>query len=189
MSRFIEGQNREQSVLFPERLDDYIGEDNPVRVIDAFVDELDLAKLGFDGVYAEETGRPRVPPRDATANLRLRIYESHPVEPPAGARDAAQSRIDLAHRSPVSGLQDHRGLSSRQRTGDPARLCSLHLAVPDFGCSPRRWSRSTEASSRPSTIPTAISASASSRRASNSSSTVSAGISTSLIERTENPIA
>lgn len=71
MSRFIEGQNREQSVLFPERLDDYIGEDNPVRVIDAFVDELDLAKLGFDGVYAEETGRPGYHP--ATL-LRIYVY-------------------------------------------------------------------------------------------------------------------
>ena len=59
MSRFIEGEDRTQSVLFPERLDDYIGEDNPVRVIDAFVDELDLAKLGFDGVHAEDTGRTR----------------------------------------------------------------------------------------------------------------------------------
>lgn len=71
MSRFIEGEDRTQSVLFPERLDDYIGEDNPVRVIDAFVDELDLAKLGFDGVHAEDTGRPGYHP--ATL-LRLYIY-------------------------------------------------------------------------------------------------------------------
>jgi transposase len=71
MSRFIEGEDRTQSVLFPERLDDYIGEDNPVRVIDAFVDELDLAKLGFDGVCAEETGRPGYHP--ATL-LRIYIY-------------------------------------------------------------------------------------------------------------------
>jgi transposase len=71
MSRFIEGEDRTQSVLFPERLDDYIGEDNPVRVIDAFVDELDLAKLGFDGVHAEDTGRPGYHP--ATL-LRIYIY-------------------------------------------------------------------------------------------------------------------
>ena len=49
MKRFIEGESRGQSVLFPERLDDYIGEDNPVRAIDVFVDELDLKALGFDG--------------------------------------------------------------------------------------------------------------------------------------------
>jgi hypothetical protein len=46
-----------QSTLFPERLDEYLGADNPVRAIDVFVDELDLAKLGFGGVEPEE-GRP-----------------------------------------------------------------------------------------------------------------------------------
>ena len=50
MSRFIEGEARTQSLLFPERLDDWIEEENPVRVIDAFVDELDMKELGFDGV-------------------------------------------------------------------------------------------------------------------------------------------
>ncbi len=48
MKRFIEGEDRGQSTLFPERLDEYIGEDNPVRVIDVFVDELDLGDLGFE---------------------------------------------------------------------------------------------------------------------------------------------
>ena len=47
MKRFIEGEDRSQSTLFPERLDDYIAEDNAVRVVDAFVDRLDLAELGF----------------------------------------------------------------------------------------------------------------------------------------------
>ena len=50
MNRFIEGEPRTQSVLFPERLDDWIADDNPVRVIDAFVEELDLKELGFEGV-------------------------------------------------------------------------------------------------------------------------------------------
>jgi hypothetical protein len=50
MKRFVEGQNRGQSTLFPECLEDWIDEDNPVRVIDVFVDELDLADLGFVGV-------------------------------------------------------------------------------------------------------------------------------------------
>ena len=48
MSRFVEGEPRTQSLLFPERLDDWIAEDNPVRVIDAFVEELDLKGLGFE---------------------------------------------------------------------------------------------------------------------------------------------
>ena len=47
MKRFIEGEDRNQSTLFPECLEDYIAEDNPVRVIDVFVDELDLGQLGF----------------------------------------------------------------------------------------------------------------------------------------------
>jgi hypothetical protein len=47
MTRFFAGDDRSQSTLFPERLDDYFGEDNPVRAIDVYVDELDLAALGF----------------------------------------------------------------------------------------------------------------------------------------------
>jgi transposase len=49
MKRLVEGEDRSQSTLFPERLDDYICEDNPVRVVEAFVEELDLGTLGFDG--------------------------------------------------------------------------------------------------------------------------------------------
>jgi transposase len=57
MKRFIEGRDRAQSTLFPERLDGAIDADNPVRVVDAFIDTLDLAELGFD-VEPEATGRP-----------------------------------------------------------------------------------------------------------------------------------
>jgi transposase len=49
MKRFIEGEDRQQVALLPECLDDYIGEDNPVRVVDVFVEELDLQALGFKG--------------------------------------------------------------------------------------------------------------------------------------------
>lgn len=56
MKRFIEGVDLNQSTLFPERLEDWIGEDNPVRVIDVFVDELDLGGLGFERVEPRETG-------------------------------------------------------------------------------------------------------------------------------------
>ena len=49
MKRFVEGQDRTQSTLFPECLEDWIGEDNPVRAIDVFVEELDLSDLGFAG--------------------------------------------------------------------------------------------------------------------------------------------
>jgi transposase len=62
MARFVVGYDRGQSTLFPERLDDYLGEDNPVRAVDVFVDELDLAGLGFGGVEPEATGRPAYHP-------------------------------------------------------------------------------------------------------------------------------
>ena len=71
MSRFIEGEARSQSLLFPERLDDWIEEENPVRVIDAFVDELDLKALGFEGAIPAETGRPAYHP--ATL-LKIYVY-------------------------------------------------------------------------------------------------------------------
>jgi transposase len=71
MKRFIEGEDRNQSTLFPELLDDYIAEDNPVRVIDVFVDELDLAELGFGRVDPKVTGRPAYHP---STLLKLYIY-------------------------------------------------------------------------------------------------------------------
>src|SRR5271167_2880091 len=71
MTRFVVGDDRSQSTLFPERLDDYLGEDNPVRAIDVFVDELDLAGLGFCGVEPEATGRPAYHP--ATL-LKIYVY-------------------------------------------------------------------------------------------------------------------
>jgi transposase len=69
MKRFVSGVNRGQSTLLPECLDDFIDESNPVRVIDAFVDALDLGELGFDGVIPEATGRPSYHP-----SLLLKLY-------------------------------------------------------------------------------------------------------------------
>src|SRR3974390_1379113 len=71
MGRFVEGSDRSQVTLFPECLEDWIGGGNPVRVIDAFVDGLDLSGLGFDGAAPEATGRPSYHP---TVLLKLYIY-------------------------------------------------------------------------------------------------------------------
>jgi len=71
MKRFIEGVERGQGTLFPEHLEDWIDEDNPVRVIDVFVEELDLGGLGFDRVQPEATGRPSYHP---SVLLKLYIY-------------------------------------------------------------------------------------------------------------------
>ena len=71
MRRFVEGVSRGQATLFPECLEDWIDADSPVRVIDAFVDKLDLSGLGFDGVAPEATGRPSYHP---SVLLKLYIY-------------------------------------------------------------------------------------------------------------------
>ncbi len=68
MTDFIQGENRHQSTLFPERLDDYIAEDHAVRVIDVFIDELDLGALGFD-TEPHALGRPAYHPA-----TMLKIY-------------------------------------------------------------------------------------------------------------------
>jgi transposase len=71
MKRYVVGQDRSQSTLFPEVLDDYIAEDNPVRVVDVFVDELDLKGLGFEGAEPEVTGRPAY---HSSTLLKIYIY-------------------------------------------------------------------------------------------------------------------
>jgi len=71
MKRFVIGESRSQSTLFPELLDDYVAEDNPVRVIDVFVDELDMRELGFSGVDPQATGRPAYHP---AMLLKLYVY-------------------------------------------------------------------------------------------------------------------
>lgn len=68
---FIQGVNRNQLVMFPESLDEYIAEDDPVRFVDAFVDSLDLQALGFQRAVPKETGRPPYHPGDL---LKLYIY-------------------------------------------------------------------------------------------------------------------
>ena len=71
MKRFVTGQARGQATLLPERLEDFVGEDNPVRVIDAFVEQLELRELGFATVDPKATGRPAYHP---AVLLRLYIY-------------------------------------------------------------------------------------------------------------------
>lgn len=69
MARYVEGSDRQQVTLLPECLDDYIAEDNPVRVVEAYVSELDLEALGFEGMTPAATGRPAYHP-----SVLLKIY-------------------------------------------------------------------------------------------------------------------
>src|SRR5712672_1961484 len=69
MHRFIDGEDRMQQTLLPHCLEDYVGEENPVRVIEVFIEELDLAALGFAGMTPAATGRPGYHP-----STLLKIY-------------------------------------------------------------------------------------------------------------------
>ena len=83
MGRHIEGWDRNQSFPLPESVDDYVGEDNPVRVVDASVDELDLTGLGFGRANPAATGRPAYHP--ATL-LKLYLYgylKPRALQPPS----------------------------------------------------------------------------------------------------------
>ena len=71
MHRFIDGEDRRQQALLPHCLEDYVSEENPVRVIEVFIDELDLASLGFSGMTPAATGRPAY--RPATL-LKIYLY-------------------------------------------------------------------------------------------------------------------
>jgi transposase len=71
MSGFIDESDRFQGMLLPERVDEYVSDENPVRIIDAFVGELDLAKLGFEGIEPKPTGRPGYHP---ATMLKIYLY-------------------------------------------------------------------------------------------------------------------
>ena len=79
MSRHIKGLSRSQATLFPEMLEDFVAKENPVRVIDVFVDGLDLENLGFKGVQSKATGRPGYHPLHITQNLYLWLFKPNSV--------------------------------------------------------------------------------------------------------------
>jgi transposase len=110
MRRFVEGTDRGQRTLFPESLEDWIREDNPVRVVDVFVEELDLAGLGFGGVAPEVTGRPSYHP---SVLLKLYIY---------GYLNRVQSSRRLEHEA-------GRNVEVMWLTG---RLVPDHKTIADF---------------------------------------------------------
>src|SRR5215471_19275201 len=103
---YITGYDRSQLLLLPEAVDDYVGADNPVRFIDAFVDGLDLAVAGFG--RAKGDGSPGIFAGGSAEALHLRLSEPRAIKPPAGGRDPPQYRSDLAAAAPEAGLQDHR---------------------------------------------------------------------------------
>ena len=128
MKRFVEGADRGQSTLLPECLDDWIDESNPVRVIDAFVDALDLAELGFDGVEPAATGRPCLSSLGSAEALHLRLSQPRAVEPAAGARGRPQCRVMwLLGRL----VPDHKTIADFRKDNGPAirKVCARFVEL------------------------------------------------------------
>jgi len=128
MKRFIEGQDRGQSTLFPEYLEDWIEQDNPVRAIDVFVEGLDLAGLEFSGVDPEATGRPAYHP---LVLLKLYIY---------GYLNRVQSsrRLEREARRNVEVMwltgrlvPDHKTIADFRKDNGPAirKVCGRFVAL------------------------------------------------------------
>src|SRR4249920_1002092 len=95
MRRFVEEADRGQRTLLPECLDDFINESNPVRVIDVFVDALDLAEMSFEGGAGGDWSAV-VPPLGSPQALHLRLSEPGAVEPTARTRSRTQCRGHVA---------------------------------------------------------------------------------------------
>ena len=117
MSRFIEGLDRRQTVLLPPSLDDYVGEDNPVRVVEVFIDSLDLADLGFTGMVPEATGRPAYHP---STLLKLYLYGYlNRVQSSRRLEREAQRNVELMW---LTGrlAPDHKTIADFRRDNGPA---------------------------------------------------------------------
>ena len=108
---YVRGENRSQAALLPAAIEDYVTADAPVRVIDAFVDGLNVNALGFGRTVPAATGRPPYDPRDSEA-LHLGLFQRGALVATPGARMPPQCRGDMAadgsvptsRRSPTSGV-------------------------------------------------------------------------------------
>ena len=131
MSRFVQGADRLQQTLLPECLDDYVAEDNPVRVVDVFVDELDLQSLGFEGMTPAATGRPAYHP---AMLLKLYVYGYlNKVQSSRRLEREAQRNVELMW------------LTVRRSR---RRAPSSWFCAASWACSAPPWSRSMARSSR-----------------------------------------
>jgi transposase len=129
MPRFVEGSDRKQVTLLPECLDDYIGEDNPVRVIEAFVEELDLEALGFEGMRPAFTGRPSYHP---AVLLKIYIYGYlNRIQSSRRLERECQRNVELMW---LTGRLRPCENSANPRDVGTAREVSLYSGVGDLIC-------------------------------------------------------
>ncbi len=128
MKRFVEGVDRRQSTLFPDRLEDWIGDDNSVRVIDVFVDQLDLGGLGFDRVAPQATGRPSYHP---SVLLKLYIYGYlHRVQSSRRLEREAGRNVEVMW---LTGrlVPDHKTIADFRKDNGPAirKVCARFVTL------------------------------------------------------------
>src|SRR5450432_1585353 len=128
MGRFVEGEDRRQSFLLPESLDDYVTEDNPVRVVEVFIDELDLGALGFAGVQPAATGRPAY---HASTMLKLYLYGYlNRVQSSRRLEREAGRNIELMW---LTGrlVPDHKTIADFRKDNGPAikKVCAQFVAL------------------------------------------------------------
>jgi signal transduction histidine kinase len=121
MKGFVQGADRQQTTLLPECLDDWVGESNPIRAVDVFVDVLELRDLGFDGVDPAATGRPAYHP---SPMLKLYIY---------GYLNRVQSSRRLEREAGLHAFPDGKGGAIRikvQASGSD----KVEILFSDNGC-------------------------------------------------------
>jgi hypothetical protein len=116
MKRFVEGADRGQTTLLPEYLDEWVEESNSVRVVDSFVDALDLADLGFEGIEPAATGRPAYHP-----SVLLKLFGAKGFVSVAIAR-----RWIGRARLPADGRTNHRMVRNYRRRLRRRQKCGAH---------------------------------------------------------------
>jgi transposase len=117
LSRFVQGADRRQPTLLPDCLDDYVAEENAVRVVDVFVDDLDLRALGFEGMTPEPTGRPAYHP---STLLKLYVYGYlNKVQSSRRLEREAQRNVELMW---LTGrlAPDHKTIADFRKDNGPA---------------------------------------------------------------------
>src|SRR3546814_19774601 len=130
MRRFVEGEYRRQATLRPYSFEDYVAKDNPVRVIEVFIDELDLGALGFAGVVPDATGRPAYHP-STLLKIYLCDYLNRVQSSPRLERETQRNieamwlpgRVMPAFK-PIAHFHPHNGPTHRQAC---ARVIGLFL--------------------------------------------------------------
>jgi len=130
--KYIEGINRKSKIVFPEYVDDYIIEDNPVRIIDAFVEPLDVVELDFKNSVPKDKGRPGYNPKDL---LKLYIYGyMNKITSSRNLEKATQTNIEVMWL--MRGLTpDFKSISDFRKNNKEA----IHLVFKQFAVLCREW--------------------------------------------------